>query len=333
MAYILHYLRLVPIFYCYEWIFNFLKKRVNTFFLYVLSLISSLILMHIVTTLNFILIDYLYGFSNLSPILLEIGSLYVRQVDSHGSADPAIFFYDMMEMQLLFLPLGLKMAKYGTRQNALKISAENDLIRAELKSLRATLAPHLIYNLINAAYAQIEPVSKESAFYLRKLSNLLRHNVYDTRNESIPLQDELYSIKSYLELEKMRRGNCPQISFQQRGVIKPKHKILSLILFTITENAFKHSVGSPVDDNWIKIFLSVEEKGVKFQISNSKPAEATAAKQEKYSGIGLVNIERILEHNFPGRYSLQSTNAARSFKMELYMPFVPISGDELGILT
>ncbi len=333
MAYLLHYLRMIPIFYCYEWIFNFLKRRVRPFSLYALSLLSSLILMHIVTTLNFLLIDYLYGLRNLSPVFYGIGSLYIQQIAFDKSADFLIFSYDMIEMQLLFLPLGLKMAKYGNRQNALKLSAENEVIRAELKNLRATLAPHLIYNMINAAYAQVEPVSKQSAFYIRKLSDLLRHNVYDTRNESIPLQDELYSIQSYLELEKMRRGICPEVTFQQQGIIKPEQKILSLILFTLTENAFKHSVGSPLDDNWIKIVLSAEEKGVRFQISNSKPVNSTAVRQEKYSGIGLVNIERILEHNFAGRYKLQSKSLERSFEMELYMPFVPDHRDELGILT
>ncbi|GLU57212.1 hypothetical protein Dfri01_66730 [Dyadobacter frigoris] len=289
--------------------------------------------MHIVTTLNFLLIDYLYGLKNLSPVFYGIGSLYIRQMGFDEGADFLIFSYDMMEMQLLFLPLGLKMAKYGNRQNALKLSAENEVIRAELINLRATLAPHLIYNMINAAYAQVEPVSKQSAFYLRKLSDLLRHNVYDTRNESIPLQDELYSIQSYLELEEARRGICPEISFEKIGVIHPEQKILSLILFTLTENAFKHSVGSPPEDNWIKIVLRAEEKGVRFQISNSKPVRTTAIRQEKYSGIGLVNIERILEHNFAGRYKLQRKNFERSFEIELYMPFVPNLRDELGILT
>lgn len=333
MAYLLHYLRMIPIFYCYGWIFNFLKKRVRPFFLYALSLTASLILMHIVTTLNFLLIDYLYGLKNLSPVFYSIGSLYIKQMAFDTGADLLIFSYDMIEMQLLFLPLGLKMAKYGNRQNALKLSAENEMIRAELKNLRGTLSPHLIYNMINAAYAQVEPVSKQSAFYLRKLSDLLRHNVYDTRNESIPLQDELSSIKSYIELEEVRRGVCPEVTIQQQGVIKPDQKILSLILFTLTENAFKHSVGSPPDDNWIKIVLSAEEKGVRFQISNSKPNHATSIRQEKYSGIGLVNIERILEHNFAGRYKLQSKNFERSFQIELYMPFVPDHRDELGILT
>ena len=35
-------------------------------------------------------------------------------------SDFLTFTYDMMEMKLLFLPLALKMAKYGNRQNALK---------------------------------------------------------------------------------------------------------------------------------------------------------------------------------------------------------------------
>ncbi|GLU57357.1 hypothetical protein Dfri01_68180 [Dyadobacter frigoris] len=186
--------------------------------------------MHIVTTLNFLLIDDLYGLKNLSPVFYGIGSLYINQTDFDSGADFLIISYDMMEMQLLFLPLGLKMAKYGNRQNALKLSAENEVIRAELKNLRGTLAPHLIYNMINAAYAQVEPISKQSAFYLRKLSDILRHNVYDTRNESIPLQDELYSIQSYLELEQARRGTCPEISFEKIGVISAEQKILSLIL-------------------------------------------------------------------------------------------------------
>jgi len=111
---------MVPIFYCYGWIFNFLKTRVRPFFLYALSLISSLILIHIVTTLDFLLIDNLYGIKNLYPVFYGIGSLYLKRMGFDKGFDFLTFTYDMMEMKLLFLPLALKMAKYGNRQNALK---------------------------------------------------------------------------------------------------------------------------------------------------------------------------------------------------------------------
>ena len=332
-AYLLHYFRMIPIFYCYGWIFNNLKNKVKPFFLYALSFCAAILLMHLVTTLNFLLLDSLFGLENLSAVLFNIGNLYLRQLHGDGSTMMSIFFYDIVEMQLLYLPVGLKMAKYGNRQNALKLSAENELIHAELQNLRGTLSPHLIFNLINAAYAQIEPVSKESAFYLRKLSELLRYAVYDTKQETILLADEMQSIHSYLELEKMRRGVCPQISYNQHGNIELHHTILSLILFTMTENAFKHSAGSPPGSNWIRIELWIEKAGIRFQIRNSKLAETLAPEKKKYAGIGLLNIRRILEHNFPGRYQLQTTDHGSSFEMDLFMPFVPTARDEPYILT
>ena len=65
---------------------------------------------------------------------------------------------------------GTQDGKIRQQAKCAKISAENEVIRAELRNLRGTLAPHLIYNMINAEYAQVEPVSRQSEVILGLVS-------------------------------------------------------------------------------------------------------------------------------------------------------------------
>lgn len=321
-SYALYYLRLVPIFYCYKAVFAFLKTRVHPIALYVLSLLAVFLLIHLITILTYAFLDYRYGLSNLSPAFQAIGSLYLKPIDLRVGTDWLVFVHDFEDLQLLLLPLGLQLAKFGMKENALKQKIENSNLHRELKDLRAKLAPHLGYNLINAAYYEIQPVSEKSAFYLKKLADMLRYSVYQTESESIPLQEELDCVKSYIELEQLRRGLCPKISFAQQGSITPTQKIPTMLLLTLTENAFKHSVGSLPEDNWIDISLKVSAKGIYFRIANSKPPASVAARQTKFSGIGLINIQKMLELNFPGRHSFKVKDSERRFDLEISLPFL-----------
>lgn len=323
VSYALYYLRLIPIFYCYQAIFYFLQSRVRPFYLYLISLIAALVLMHLITTCTYFFLDHCYGLYNLSPAFVSIGSLYLKPVDLSLGSDWLVFIHDVQEMQLLFLPLGLKLAKYGSRQNALKRIAENYALYTELKNLREQLAPHLVYNLINAAYNEIYSVSEKSAFYLAKLTDILRYSLYQAGSESILLEDELYCIRSYIQLEEARRGICPKVSFVQQGSAQPSQKIPTMILLTLTENAFKHSVGSPPENNWVHVFLKISSAGVLFQISNSKPPVSTAVRQEKHSGIGLQSIKKLLDSNFAGRHTFKIKEIPQQFEIEVSLPFVP----------
>ena len=323
ISYAIYYLRLIPIFYCYTWIFNRLQSRVRPIFLFALSLLSAFILTHVITLLMYMYLDYEFGLANLSPAFLSIGQLYLHSAGFKNASDYLVLIHDQQDMQLLILPLGLKMAKFGERQSALKNQIENYQLHTELKDLRASLAPHLVFNVINAAYYEIREVSKEASFYLAKLADMLRYSVYETQRPSISLQKELDCIKSYLELEQLRRGFCPKISFAQQGTVEPGYKIPTMLLLTLTENAFKHSVGSPLDDNWIDISLSVSRKGMIFKISNSKPEKKKVSRPEEYSGLGLMHIEKMLQQHFPGRHSLRIIDQPTRFELSVSLPFVP----------
>jgi hypothetical protein len=75
----------------------------------------------------------------------------------------------------------------------------------EIKALKANMNPHFIFNSLNSIQQFILSNDSENAYtYLSKFSKLLRKSLESNLSESINLEDEIYIIEHYLEIESLR---------------------------------------------------------------------------------------------------------------------------------
>ena len=94
------------------------------------------------------------------------------------------------------------------QQEQLRSDFEIRLAEVEMSALRAQMNPHFLFNSLNSINRYIvknEP--KLASEYLTKFSRLMRSVLNNSKQQVVPLQDELDALNLYIELESLRFNN------------------------------------------------------------------------------------------------------------------------------
>ncbi|MEO6684686.1 MAG: histidine kinase [Dyadobacter sp.] len=322
-SYGLYYLRFIPVYYLSVGIFSFLKEKYYGEVLIAGTLVSMVMLMHLANVSVYGLLDKVYNLESLSDAFLHFGSMYLAPVSQRSIQDwLLLLIYDVEETQLLFLPLGLKMAKYGIRQEIQRRDLITDNLKNEISNLRLQPAPHLILNTINAAYAEVQPVSEKAAEYLENLSSVLHFTLYETADELILLHKEWEALLDFIHLEAKRFEDRLKINISQKGTVPGDKLIPPLILFTLTENAFKHGVYPALAQCQVDVSLLIISNQLTFKIYNTKPGYKYVPRKSKEFGIGLENIRKRLNYYFSDNYQMIISENPDDYQIEIKIPLL-----------
>jgi LytS/YehU family sensor histidine kinase len=121
-------------------------------------------------------------------------------------------------------------------ERLLKLKAE-----AELRALQARINPHFLFNTLNSIASLISEDPRTAEEMTEKLSALFRYTLNANRGNCVRLEQELYILRSYLDIEQLRFGPRLRVTFD----IEDKLRDLSLpplILQPIVENSVKYAV-------------------------------------------------------------------------------------------
>jgi hypothetical protein len=319
---ILYYGRYIPIFYLMRVLYLGFAKSLKGGALFVTLLMSALIVEHLVTVLLYKYLQASIGLDHLPGNFPVLGRLYLTPLFAKDGKDWLVLIYDLLEMQLLILPVGIKMIKYGVIHDIEEITKEKGKIQSELDYLRAQLTPHFIFNLLNSVHAEIKSISRSAAGYVAQAADLIRFALYETGQEFISLHSELHYIELYVELETMRTAQRSEISFVKKGNAYQEYEVPTLMLITLVENAFKHSVHASPEHSCIDIASEVSGECLYFEVTNSKPVSRhlKPGDDKKQNGIGLVNLRRTLQLHFPLTHRLSIRESDTQFSIRLQIP-------------
>ncbi|GGC05465.1 hypothetical protein GCM10011325_35450 [Dyadobacter sediminis] len=233
-----------------------------------------------------------------------------------------VFTVDLSEAQFFILPVALKIVKYAAEENIIRQKVQNAALSMELKVLKSQINPHFVFNVLNAAYAKILPISEDAAEYLEKASEILRFSLYETTDEFIQLDKEISYLNRYVELETIRSQKRCKASIQQHGEICEQHSIPTLLLITLVENAFKHGVHATRHNSYVDIRIYILPDSLEFIIVNSKPQQPVmrSKKNDRSGGIGLVNLAKRMEIYYPGNHKFEKIDADGEFRVTLKLP-------------
>ncbi len=137
-------------------------------------------------------------------------------------------------------------------QRSEALAKEN--IRSQFEALKNQLDPHFLFNSLNTLAALIDDHNEPAQKYLEQLSDVYRYVLLSRQKETVPLQEELSFVASYIYLNKTRfRDNLvvvnkiPEDAMQQR--------VAPLSLQILVENAIKHNVISKDKPLMLRIFI------------------------------------------------------------------------------
>lgn len=193
---------------------------------------------------------------------------------------------------------------------------EKNLVRekleTELKFLRNQTNPHFLFNTLNNIYALARKKSDDTPETVMKLSKLLRFMLYESKNASIRIGDEIKMLDDYIELEKIRYNGRLTINFI-REIDDDAEPISPMLLLPFVENAFKHGASESRFESYIHIDMKLKNNLLYFNVENTKESSENLAVTEN---IGLSNVKRQLELMYSD-YHMRVENETNLFKISL----------------
>ncbi|RLD70822.1 MAG: hypothetical protein DRJ10_19985 [Bacteroidetes bacterium] len=188
-------------------------------------------------------------------------------------------------------------------------------LEAELKTLKAQINPHFLFNSLNNIYSLSLDKSDLAPEMILKLSDLMSYIIYDAREEFVPLKKELEFIENHIDLERIRVSNRVDTNYESDESLW-KYNIAPLLLTPFIENAFKYVSARKDEKAFINIKLSENQDELHFFIENSAEEELATFEHNNH-GIGIENVKKRLKLIYPDKHKLDIEHNDKKFTINL----------------
>ncbi len=199
------------------------------------------------------------------------------------------------------------------RINHQAIEMEKEKIDSELQSLKSQINPHFLFNSLNVIYSLSLKNDKITPEVVLKLSDILRYVIYDSTQDKVLLSSELSLLRKYIDLQKYRVES--EASIKLTSGIDYDVKVAPLLFLTLLENSFKHGIKSDIENVFINAKIHSDSEKVYFEIENNK--SETEQNTRNTNGVGLENIRKRLDLEYPNKYKLKLLDKDNNFKVYL----------------
>jgi hypothetical protein len=188
---------------------------------------------------------------------------------------------------------------------------------AELRSLRAQIDPHFLFNSLHSisALTTIDPPSARRMCVL--LAQFLRESVALGAESQITLAQELRLVEQYLDVELVRFGDRLRVAIDAGGaggaLVPP------LLLQPLVENAVVHGVAQLVEGGTIR--MAANRAGSMLTITLENPCDPDRARTRGV-GLGLELLKKRLTAQFGSYDAVQAAEQSGHFRVEVRIPVV-----------
>ncbi|KPL69140.1 histidine kinase [Erythrobacter sp. SG61-1L] len=217
---------------------------------------------------------------------------------------------------------------------------------AQLAMLRYQLNPHFLFNTLNSISTLVLLKQTEPAnAMLTRLSAFLRHTLVNEPGGKVTVEEEVETLKLYLDIERMRFEERLRTEFRiddsARRALLP-----SLLLQPLVENAIKYAV-SPQEEG-AKISISARLIGQRLRITvadtgpglqntrtgtNFASVGASGAGMVSSTGVGLTNIRDRLAQAYGDDHVFETrTPAQGGFTVVIEIPYEAAEQEETPTL-
>jgi sensor histidine kinase YesM len=215
------------------------------------------------------------------------------------------------------------------RERASAAELAEQLAQARLDALRHQIAPHFLFNSLNAISGLVrEERSALAVETIALVSEFLRHSLHECTTQEVPLDEELRFARMYLDIQKIR--------FEDRLVSRiavasdlGRARVPSLILQPLVENAIKHGIAARVQPGAVEIAISRTADTLVLEVLNDGPpiaaegAAGLAMREPPRTGsIGLANVRNRLQGLYGAQGTLDIANVdGRGVRVTVRLPW------------
>jgi sensor histidine kinase YesM len=273
------------------------------------------------------IVTKLFTFKTLTERLLIAGSLsivvmslfgYLLSVVNAPLSDDSfsVSTYGAMGVmvEILFFQLALSLRTQQIEKEKQRLIIEEDLkvkqltqafqqklSQTEIAALRAQMNPHFIFNCLNSIqYFTARNEADKASDYLAKFSRLIRLVLENSRSDKVTLDNELETLRLYIEMEAMRFRDKFGYQINVNPDIDTEAvQIPPLLIQPFVENAIWHGLMHKEDKGSITIDVTMVGTTIQVVIADDgvgrqKAAEIKSKSATKNKSFGMkVTAERI----------------------------------------
>ncbi|MDC8106088.1 sensor histidine kinase [Chryseobacterium sp. PTM-20240506] len=188
----------------------------------------------------------------------------------------------------------------------------------QLKLLQDQINPHLVFNILNHIHILMKTNTELASFLLLKFSDILRYQLYHCNQNQVLLKKDVEYLQNLVEVEKLRWGNELDVKATWE-LSTDKATIAPLLLVPFIENAFKYVCRLPGHKGYILISCKEKDNQLSFYVENSYSSITVHKSKDGAHGIGLNNVQKRLDLQYPDSYSLNVESDNHVYKISLIL--------------
>jgi len=218
-------------------------------------------------------------------------------------------------------------------QKEMYLQADARAHQSQLQMLRYQINPHFLFNTLNAISTLVlDKQSKEANGMLTKLSAFLRFSLVNQPTQKITIDEEVYALWLYLDIEKVRFEERLKLDFQVSDDAK-KALIPSLLLQPLVENAIKYAIAPMENGGTISLTAKRDSDRLLIELCDTGPGLSDEPTEHKYnensSGVGLDNTRNRLKQLYPNDHNIDIKNREQGgVQININIPFETNEGVE-----
>jgi len=177
----------------------------------------------------------------------------------------------------------------------------------ELKTIKAHINPHFIFNSLNGIRALIDEDPNRARNAITELSNILRSSMQTDKLESVSLEKELNIVKDYLALENMRFEDRLRVEYEidEDTLDQP---VPPMMLQTLVENAIKHGISKQISGGKIRIVSDFKDSYHELAVQNTGKLVNGTVKGEGFGLPSTLNRLSLL-YGEKARFSIKQVTS------------------------
>jgi two-component system, LytTR family, sensor histidine kinase AlgZ len=272
-----------------------------------------------------VIVTHLAAATVSAALVAAAGGLLVRGARSLGltpgerSHPAAVLFGVGLLVFLLAAALHYVLLGYQASREAERRALEFQLLSrdAELKTLRAQIHPHFLFNALNSISALTGRDPAAARRVCNMLGDFLRNSLALGAAEAVPLAQELALAEALLNVERVRFGERLRVVLEieeaARGCWVPP-----LILQPLVENAVTHGIAGLLEGGTVSLRARLQAGRLELCVEN--PRDPEARRRLDGAGIGLDNVRRRLQALYGDEADVRLDEAPDSFAVTLRLP-------------
>ena len=191
-----------------------------------------------------------------------------------------------------------------------KAAFQKQLAEVEMHALRAQMNPHFLFNSLNSIkYYAMTKTPRETADYLGTFAMLIRRILQNSREDLVPLKDELEALRLYIEIESLRLEDKFDHRIHVAEDIDPEQlRLPPMLVQPYVENAIWHGLMNKEERGTLTVDISMVSEELRIMIEDD--------------GVGRAKAEEIKN---------KTAHRERSFGMRITAERMELAAQTLGL--